>query len=258
MTRASEAVMSDKQPSWIEEMCKLLAPVERETLEKFGEEKGGFFITVANDWLAINTALLAAYPVEREHNLVVFTFWSLFKEVRWFHFLFVAGNYPLLFSRMRFAWESMFRAYFAERYPLGPCQRWDPPGQSPDDKLAWLEKHGGDLRWDTCVEPVLRTVFPLAEREEEVREYYKALYKHLHRYAHPSAYLTGRMTAELHALDAFDEDLALETIDIGAKVFELIWLAVFAHHAEAFERVEPLSAKYPVLRSVFEDVRGSG
>jgi hypothetical protein len=52
--------------------------------------------------------------------------------------------------------------------------------------------------------------------------------------------------------DAFDKDLALETVGIGAEVFDLIWLAAFAHHPEAFEQVEPLSGKYPVLQGVFE------
>jgi hypothetical protein len=106
--------VTDKQPLWTEEMCKLLAPVERETLEKPGEEKSGFFMTVANDWFAINTALQAAYPGARDHNLVVFTFWSLFKAVRWLQFLFVAGNYPLLLGHIRFVWESVYRAYVAE------------------------------------------------------------------------------------------------------------------------------------------------
>jgi hypothetical protein len=151
----------------------------------------------------------------------------------------------------------VFRAYFAEHYPLGPCRAWDVPGPSGDDKLGWLDVHGRDLNWDRCIEPVLRSVFPLADRELEVRDHYQALFKHLHRYAHPSAYLTGRMSAELLAMDAFDEEWARESIDVGASVFELIWLAVFAHHPEAFERVEPLAGAYPVLQSVFEGVQGS-
>src|SRR5207245_7456968 len=113
-----------------------------------------------------------------------------------------------------FVWESMFRAYFAEHYPMGPCRNWDAPGPTPDDKLAWLDEHGKDLRWDTCIEPVLRAVFPLADREQEVRDHYNERFKHLHRYAHPSAYLTGKMLADsaLQFRDAFDKVLALETI----------------------------------------------
>jgi hypothetical protein len=72
-----------------------------------------------------------------------------------------------LLARLRFVWESMFRAYFAEHYAMGPCTKWDTPGPSGDDKLAWLDAHGHQLNWDTCVEPILRAVFPLADREQE-------------------------------------------------------------------------------------------
>jgi hypothetical protein len=47
--RVPEEMMSERQTLWVEEMCRLLAPIERETLEKLGEEKGGFFIRVADD-----------------------------------------------------------------------------------------------------------------------------------------------------------------------------------------------------------------
>jgi hypothetical protein len=246
--------MSDKQPTWIEQHCARLVPIEWETLEKLGEQKGGFFIFAANDWLAINSAVLTAYPGEQSRNLVMLTFWGLFKEVCWLHFLFVAANYPMLLARLRFVWESAFRAYFAEHYPMGPCQDWAVPSPRLDDRLAWLDEHGKDLRWDTCIEPVLRAVFPLADREQQVRDHYNEMFKHLHRYAHPSAYLTGRMLGDsaLQVRDGFDLDLALEVVGIGAEMFDLIWMAVFAHHPDAFERVEPLSGKYPVMSAVFE------
>jgi len=56
----------------------------------------------------------------------------------------------------------------------------------------------------------------------------------------------------LHVKDGFDEQWASETVDIGAEVFDLIWLAVFAHHPEAFERVVRLTGKYPILQSVYK------
>src|SRR5262249_51506717 len=98
--------MGEIQSSWIEQQCARLVPIERETLNKLGEEKGAFFVSVANDWLAINSAVMHTYPDEQRCNLVVLTFFGLFKEVCWFHSFFVAGNYPLLLSRLRFVWES--------------------------------------------------------------------------------------------------------------------------------------------------------
>ena len=249
--------MSERQTLWVEEMCRRLAPIERETLEKLGEEKGGFFIQVADDWLKIHSAVMDAYPGEKGHNLVLHTFRGLFKEVRWFQLFFVSGNYPLLLSRLRFVWESVFRAYFAENYPLGSHQPWPAPGPSPDDKLAWLEERerGRGLNWDGCLEPVLRSVFPLADREEEVRKFYNALLKELHKFVHPSAYQAGKMIGDsaLHVTDNFDEKWALEAVEIASRVFDLVWLAILRHHPAAFERVERLCRDYPILKFVFED-----
>jgi hypothetical protein len=252
--------MSEMQPSWIEQHCAHLVRIERETIEKLGEERAGFFACAANDCVTVSAAVTDAYPGQQSCNLVLLTLWGLFKEAYWFHSFFVAGNYPVLLGRLRFVWESMFRAYFAEHYPVGPCKKWDTPGPTGDDKLVWLDEHGKDLRWDTCIEPVLRAVFPLAAREQEVRDHYNELFKYLHRYAHPSGYLTGRMfeATALHARDAFDEEWASRTVKIGAEVFDLIWMAVFAHHPDAFERVEPLSGKYPVVSATFESEKGPG
>jgi hypothetical protein len=251
--------MSEKQPSWIELHCGYLIPIEQKTVEKLGEETAAIFVCAANDCITVSAAVMDANAGEQSCNLVLLTLWGLFKEATWFHSFFVAGNYPVLLARLRFVWESMFRAYFAEHYPMGPCTTWDVPGPSGDDKLAWLDAHGHQLKWDTCIEPVLRAVFPLADREEEVREYYRDLFKYLHRYAHPSAYLLDRMMDDsaLHIKDGFDEDWARQAAGIGAKVFDLVWMVVFKHHPDAFERVEPLSGKYPVVSGVFEKEKKS-
>lgn len=81
-----------KQPLWIEEMCRLLSPVERQTREQLGEEEAAFFRNAANDCLTVSGAVMAAYPGERGYNVVLLTLWGLFKEAYWCHFLFVAGN----------------------------------------------------------------------------------------------------------------------------------------------------------------------
>jgi hypothetical protein len=257
-------MMSEKQILWIEEMCRLLAPIERETLEKLGEETGRFFLRVTDDWLKINSAVMGVYPGEQGYNLVLHTFLGLFKEVYWFQFFFVSGNYPLLLSRVRFVWESIFRAYLAENYPLGPRQPLPVPGPSLDDKVAWLEKRerergrGRNLNWDGCIEPVLRSVFPLADREKKVRDFYQAQYKELHQYVHPSVYLGEKMIGEsaLHVIDNFDDELALEAIRAASNVFDLVWLTVLRHHPLAFERVESLCGGYPILKILFEDDNG--
>src|SRR5262249_650011 len=95
---------------------------------------------------------------------------------------------------------------------------------------------------------------PLAENKQEVRDDYKARWQELHRYVHPSAYLAGRMIDEsaLHVLDNFDQEWALETVDIASCVMDLIWLAVLEHYPPAFVLLDKLSPVYPILHSVFE------
>jgi hypothetical protein len=242
--------MSDK--TWIEQHCAHLVPIERKTMEKLGEETADFFVCAANDCVRVTATVGKAYP--GEHSLVLFTLMGLFKEACWFHSYFVAGNYPVLLNRLRFVWESMFRAYLAEHYPMGPCKKWDTPGPTLDEKVAWLDQYGHQLNWDTCIGPVLRAVFPLADREQQVRDDCKQLFQYLHRYAHPSAYLLDRMTDEsaLHVADGFDEKWARQTAAIGARVFDLIWMVVFAHHPVVFEQIELLEGKYPVISVVFQ------
>lgn len=61
----------------------------------------------------------------------------------------------------------------------------------------------------------------------------------------------------LHVTDAFDEQWARQTVEVGAKVFALVWMAIFAHHPDGFEHVESLSGKYPVVSTVFENEKAA-
>ncbi len=215
-----------------------------------GYEKGGLFVNIANDLIDINGALFDSYRPDELNNLVFLTFWGVFKELTWFQFLFVSGNYPLLKSRLRFVWESMFRAYYAQTY-----SGREAPGPSADDKVSWLEAQERHLRWENCIELVLRQLFPLADREQEVREYYHGRWQELNRYVHPSAYLAGRMVGDsaLHFIDNFDKEWALATVAAATDVFDLVWLAVLQAFPKAGDRIaqEELSVEYPILKLAF-------
>jgi hypothetical protein len=232
-------------------MCDRLADIEQITVDRLGEKKGHQFVLIIDDWLAINGAIFDSYRHDELNNLVLLTFWGVFKELTWFHFLFVSGNYPLLKSRLRFVWESMFRARYAQTYS-GPQM----PGPSPDDKVAWLEAQERHLRWSNCIEPVLRELFTLADRDQEVRDHYHERWNELHRYVHPSAYLAGRMIGDsaLHFTDKFDEGWALDTIAAATDVFDLVWLTVLKTFPKAGDRLfeQKLSADYPILNLAFE------
>jgi hypothetical protein len=243
--------------SWIEEMCRILRPIEQETIDVLGEQTAVFFVNAANDCVTINAAIGKAYPGSKSCNLVTVALYGLFKEASWFQFLFLAGNYPLLLGRLRFAWESVFRAYLVEHYPMGPCKKWGVPGPAPEDKVAWLDEHDKNLNWDICIEPVLRAILPLADQHELVRNDVKEWFNHLHRYAHPSAYLLDQTMNEsaLHVRDGFDENLAKQAMDMGARVFDLIWMVVFAQYPLAFNQLDGLEGAYPIVSDVMRRSR---
>lgn len=250
--------MSNKQLTWIEQQCAHLVPIERQTIEILGEKKAAFFLNASNDSVRVGAAVYKAYPADTGFDLMLPTLGELFKEARWFHTLFVAGNYSLLISRLRFIWESIFRAYFVEHYPMGDSREWPLPGQSNEEKLLWLEVHGHKLNLKNCIKPVLLAVFPHAARDESIFKNCQDMFLYLHKYAHPSAYLLDRKMVKPALLftDAFDEEWAMQTLDIGTRVFSLIWMAVFAHYPNAFEEVEPFEGEYPVVSEVFEKEKG--
>ena len=149
----------EKNPTlFVESMCKHLAECERETIAKLGEEKASFFVRVWEDSMTIGDPIIKADS--QRPTLMSGTFLGLPYEISWLQFLFACGNYSLMFSRLRHVWESVARAYFMENYSEFGDAKWPAPGPSPDDKLAWLGEFEKHLKWRSCIEPVIRKVFP--------------------------------------------------------------------------------------------------
>jgi hypothetical protein len=223
---------------------------KRKSSRALGEEQANQFLLIANDTVAINGTIVATYPPEELHNNLVFlAFVGVFKEVRWFQFLFLAGNYALLNARLRFIWESIFRAFWAENNPAVS-------GLSLDHKAAWLGKQKAtDLNWNHCIKPSLFRVFPLAAREKMVEDDYHRLWQNLNEYVHPTMALVARMIgpASLLHLDGFEKEWALETLDNARRVFDLVWLAGLQTFPLAWDRLEGLEVDYPILKLVFDD-----
>jgi hypothetical protein len=126
---------------------------------------------------------------------------------------------------------------------------------SLDEKATWLEEQEKNLRWHSCMEPTLRKLFPLAEREQRVREHYHTLWEGLHKYVHPSRALASKLIgpASLLFCDGFDEEWARETADAGTQVFDLVWLAVLQAFPRAWDRLDGLSVEYPILKLSFDN-----
>ncbi len=86
------------------EMQKDFGTIAHDTIRTLGVEKANFFVTLWNDAFVISDAIEQAYPKEElSPSLVWFRMQTMTfsAELYWLHFLFSAGNYSLVFPRLR-------------------------------------------------------------------------------------------------------------------------------------------------------------
>jgi hypothetical protein len=231
--------------------------VAEDTIGHLGEETASVFVYLYNDAIEILGAIGDAYPEEeRLHSLVFAEFTGIFKELHWLQTLFLCGNYRLVLSQLRFNWERIFRAGFADAYAQENPHASDPPGPTIDDKHDWLTKQEDRLNWKTLIGPTLARLFP-AGAPSDAASYFKPLWDRLNRCVHPSGDLREKLVGEsaLHARDAFDEAWARETRAAAVEVFGLIWLAVLSRFPAAVPALiaDPsIFQACPQLRKVLE------
>lgn len=219
-------------------MCERLAEIENETTAALGKEKSHFFVEVANDWIEFVGAIEQLCPEAKRHNSVVyFVLQFVFKDVCWFRFLFVGGNYPLLQRSLRHVWELIFRAYYADRYVAASLADRDSP--SLDEKMDWLEQKENKLTWESCVKPTLVELLSQTATDPKFLEHFYDLWKSLNQHVHPSMAVAERLISPtpLFAADHFDKDWAEETYGVAVQVFDLIWLAVISSFPECADEL---------------------
>jgi hypothetical protein len=202
--------------------------VSRQTVEHFGEKQAEQFLLSAADGIAIKFA--GCYGQAALMNLVNVQAWGMVKELKWLQLLFLAGNYPLVMSRLRYIWEAMYRSYFVEAHHDSRVRRL-----GPDEKLSWIESHKPRLDWKFCVGPVLKKLLPLQDPEDKLFNRYHDLWQELNCYNHPSQYLQERLvdTSSLLVADNFDAAWAEDTLLAGRMVADLVWLALLSLHERA-------------------------
>jgi hypothetical protein len=248
--------MKTPQQSFVRFLCEHLGAVEKKTVRELGLKRGNFFATLYSDCLEIFSAVAEAYAPSGRVNLVFHALAGTLKELHWYQFLFVSGNYPLLNSRLRFVWELMFRCYYSQTYAGR-----DAPGPSADEKMQWLVTQCRTLNWNTIAE-VLKKLFPLEKTEQAALiAKYKTLWEALNLYVHPSGDLLLRMidTSALHLNDGFDRQWALDTIDNAGQVFELVWFAVIHYHLDSMPALakRKLHGKYLLLPRILKAYSGA-
>jgi hypothetical protein len=191
--------MSKKQQSVLSKIQEHCAEAEKETLAAFGEGGAHFFTDLWNDSFTITHALGQTYSEqERFESLLAFRLENCLTfsmELYWLHMLFSYANYPIVFQRLRFLWEMIYRAYYADCYGKSLAVEGDGPGRSIDDKAAWLESEEEKRRldWRSVFEPVLREVFPDTRNGKFPEQSPRSIWKQLNKYVHPSAGLLDKM-----------------------------------------------------------------
>jgi hypothetical protein len=229
--------------------------VADETVRHLGEEKAALFVHLYNDALAIFGAVFDVYPEEeRLHSPVFVEFMGLSRELNSFHALFLCGNYRLVLTQLRFNWERVFRARYADLYAQEHPGAADPPGPTIDDKHEWLMARERWLGWNDCIVPVLAHLFTASD-QADIGSHFRPLWERLNRCVHPSGELREKLAAEptLHVLDAFDQAWAEETHADAVEVFGLIYLAVLSRFPKAVPALlaDPHCFKVlPTLRTV--------
>jgi hypothetical protein len=164
-------------------------------------------VDIYNDALDIQFAISDAYPKQELTSLVYTDFMGVCKEIQWLHVMFLAGNYPLLLARLRFIWELVFRALYADTYEQHEETHREPPGLTVDEKHCWLENEEKRLNWGSVILPVLRKLFNASDAKE-IEQSFKPAWDALNCYVHPSAVLRYELIEESSLLfrDAFDEN----------------------------------------------------
>ena len=137
----------------------------------------------------------------------------------------------MLLGRLRFIWELIFRALYADI-----CEQES--GPTVDDKHEWLAASENRMGWPNLMLPVLRQVFA-QDDEKAIRDCFKPIWETLNGYVHPSATLREDLIEDSGLLfrDAFDENLASKSLHYASQVFDLLWLAMLWRFPKAKARL---------------------
>ncbi len=246
--------------SFLSQVLERCREIERETVEVLGEEDALVFVNIWNDSLEIENAIAQIYGHdERTQSLVAVRLWEFSRELVNLQTLFLCGNYSLVRARLRFIWEMMFRAFYADTYEKKSPNDPDKPGPSIDDKSVWLEnlEENRGLGWGNTIKPTLCRIFPLAEKEGEVLDYYHKLWKDLNNYVHPTHFLVETMIDRDGLLvDRFSQEWAKETVRVATDIFDLIWALVISRFPGCLEMVakQGLIVEYPMTKQILKEV----
>jgi hypothetical protein len=243
--------------SFFDSAIELFRATAEKTACTLKPDQAALFVHLSNDAIDIVGAALNAYPRDAlAASLVWFDFTQLIPQLFGMGFDFYCGRYAEVGRELRFAWESIFRAFHADQYLAINPGADDPPGPSLDEKNAWLD--GRRLDWNTVIRPELRHLLQAWTETDRINRFHP-IWKRLCAVSHPSSdwRLSGVGESNRHLWFRFDEELARELLADASEVFSLIWLAVLGCFPAAIPALLADANTFcgcPQLRAVLESV----
>src|SRR5207248_2423634 len=135
---------------------------------------------------------------------------------------------------LRYLWELVLRAFYADEYATVCPGDGDGPGETPDEKLDWLEAQERGVWWSTVLLPGIRLLLGWTREESS---HFGEVWDRLNRVVHPSVrhLRSGFAESRRHAFNHFDEGLARQVLSDASEVFAVIW-CVFLHRFPAIRQ----------------------
>lgn len=223
-----EGVILEQELALLDDQYERWRKIARETIESLGEESVAYWVDAYNTCIDLNSAINRQYPRETlVHNLLIYRFLELYKELPWSWFLFLVGNYPMLARELRFTWEAFSQAYVVDvGFPTIDIER----------KIKRLNKkqYRG---W-----PVILKALEIMPSTIGEKQAWRGRYDTLSLIAHPT-----RTEIDLKLLrakgvplltDAFDEKTASGLFIAAKMLFDEVWTIAFFQYPDI---AQPLS-----------------
>jgi len=219
-----EKSIVERELELLDKHYSMLRKVAQETIETLGEEAIGYWVDAYNTCIDIDIAITKSVPRETlVRSLLNLRLVELYKGMSWLLFLFAAGNYHMLARELRFIWEAVCQAYYVDTLL---------PELGVDEKTAKLSKK--KYRGWRMIKEVLLDVLPAWT--EELGSECRRLYDQLSKMVHPTRQEFDLKVLEgsgaLLVTDTFVESIALETLDMARRIFDIVWCTAFAEYPQ--------------------------
>jgi len=224
-----------KLENTLDELFEHLKVVREETITHLGVEDALHILDFhVNNWIDIVEWISCKYDKE-EQNIVFFQFWRLLKEITWLQFLFLWGNYPLIYRNLRYILELICQAYHIDK---------NYPSLSLDEQIKKTREMEEEIYGWNLVKTVLCNI--LSSDKQYIQSNFKPLWNYLNKHVHPSGEQMELVAIEdISSLvkDSFNENLARSVLRATDEVLDIVNMILF----KRFPRIKESGLKYELI-----------